>query len=223
MFLIQETLHCTLARSTRYVAYHLHCRSLSNAQLTNAQCQPNSRRWTDDMYHFATGLHFASGQAYRYMQNVMLLPRKKSLYAWLSKININEGFSDDVFNLMSTKGESLTAQQKLCTALLYEMSIKSHLDYNRQRDKDIGLETTDNSQNCRLANHSIVFMACGVCSNWRQALGMHFVFDMCDAESIKLLLHECLTRLFAAGYTLVIVKCDQGANCRCRHSIGHFC
>jgi hypothetical protein len=187
---------------------------LVQAQLSNAQLRPKGRRWSDDVYHFATGLHFASAQAYRFMQNVMLLPTKKSLHAWLSKIDVNEGFSDDVFRLMETKSQSMSAQQRLCTVMFDEMSLKSHLDYSRRRDKIIGLESINNDDNCRLANHALVFMACGVCSNWRQALGVHFVLDMCDAESLKLLLHECLARLFAAGYTPVSVTCDQGANCR---------
>ena len=187
---------------------------LVEMQLKNVHVKPNGRRWSDEMYHFASGLHYTGPQAYRFMSTIMLLPSKKSLHKWMTNVEISEGFSEDVFKLMHIKAKALSKREKLCTIMLDEMSIKYHADYNRRLDKVIGLETIKCNEKAILANHVIVFMACGTCSNWRQALGCHFVFDMCDANILQTLIRDCLTYLTSAGYIPVNVTCDQGANFR---------
>ena len=69
-------------------------------QINHVHVKPNGRRWSVEMYHFASGLHYTGPQAYRFVSIIMLLPSKKTLHKWMTYVEISKGFSEDVFKLI---------------------------------------------------------------------------------------------------------------------------
>ena len=61
-------------------------------------------------------------------------------------------------------------KEKLCIISFDEMSLKSHLDYASNKDELIGLEDYGDGEKktSYLATSAIVFMAWGICENWKQ-------------------------------------------------------
>lgn len=57
----------------------------------------------------------------------------------------------------------MTKEEKMCSLVLDEMSIKGHLDYNRKTDSIDGL-TPDGSQ----ARQAMVFLVRAINGKWKQ-------------------------------------------------------
>lgn len=101
-------------------------KSLMQFQVNNTQNKPKGRRWNNnDVKHFALGLHYHSAEAYRYTKSVMTLPAESTLDKWLSGLDIGEGWTEHLFQLMKQKSMELSNEARLCQLSVDEMALKS--------------------------------------------------------------------------------------------------
>ena len=64
------------------------------------------------------------------------------------------------------------------------------------------------------ANHAVVFMVRGLLSKWKQPVAHYFSSGPMKAETMKMLLFECIAKLTGIGLHVLLVICEQGSNNR---------
>ena len=100
------------------------------------------------------------------MSAVFVLPSKRTLQLWLSKLNIQPGFNESVLALLGKKVSTMNDQNKLCGLLLDEMSLKTSLTYDSAKDVIVGFENFGYlGTGTELANTALVFMVKGLCAS----------------------------------------------------------
>ena len=98
-------------------------------------------------------------------------------------------------NVISSRVKNMNDKEKLCIISFNEMSLKSHLDYTTNKDV-IGLEDyRDGEKTSYLATSAIVFMARGICENWKQPLAYFLVNEACSGEKVKEKLFEVIDKV----------------------------
>ncbi|XP_062716001.1 uncharacterized protein LOC134291799 [Aedes albopictus] len=60
-------------------------------------------RYSDSMKHLALILHYCSVKAYKQMRQIFAFPSVSTLRKWLAQIDVGEGFSANIFNLLKIK------------------------------------------------------------------------------------------------------------------------
>ena len=102
---------------------------------------------------------------------------------------------------------------RICTLVMDEMSLKSHLFYNVAQDSIIGFETLgDGKTSSLVANSSLVFMVRCVLENWKQPVAYYFVNEACSSAKLESIVDEALVQLESIGLNVVGVVSDQGSN-----------
>jgi hypothetical protein len=89
-------------------------------------------------------------------------------------LKVECGFTPQLFQLL----KSMSAAERCCTISFDEVALSFDLAYDKCADKIIGFEDygcLGSSKN--LANHSLVFMATGLLSGWKQPIGS-FTLEM---------------------------------------------
>ncbi len=108
----------------------------------------------------------------------------------------------------------MSNQDKVCSLLVDEISLKSNLQYDRCNDVIVGFEDKGHSfgRTAAKATSALIFMFRGLASNWSQPIGYVFTASTCKAAVIKDLLLECLTECEKIGLNLKVIISDQGLN-----------
>ena len=77
----------------------------------------------------------------------------------------------------------MSDNEKLCILSFDEISLKTHLEYCSNKDLLIGLEDYGDGEKTNfLATSAIVFMARGICGNWKQPLAYFLVNEACSSR-----------------------------------------
>lgn len=90
------------------------------------------------------------------------------------------------------------------------MAIKEGLSYDKGKDVVEGFVPGEQ----QLANHAIVFMVRGLTEKWKQPVGYFLSSGPMSADTMKLHLLSCLTKLNEVGLKVVVIVADQGSNNR---------
>lgn len=95
------------------------------------------------MKHLALVLHYCSVKAYKQMRQVFALPSISTLRMWLARIDIGEGFSANIFNLLEIKASFLPEEEKLVSIFFDEVMITEKISYfgNAKPDYFKGFQT----------------------------------------------------------------------------------
>ena len=116
----------------------------------------------------ALSIFYHSRKAYRLLSKLFCLPSKSTLLRSLRKFNLSPGFSDKVFDALKLKVASMSQIACQCAVTFDEISLKSVLVYNSQRDVVEGFENFgDLGQSKYMATHALVFMVQGLSSKFR--------------------------------------------------------
>ena len=114
--------------------------------------------------------------------------------------------------MLSRKGLTLPAGA-VCSLLMDEMSLKSHLSYSLSDDSIVGLEDYGNGKSsCLLATSALVVMVRGLLYNWRQPVAYFLVTESCGPTQLHTILDDALLHLESLGLNVVSVVSDQGSN-----------
>lgn len=138
-------------------------------------------RYSDCMKNLALVLHYCSTKAYKQMRQVFALPSISTIRKWLAKIDVGEGFSQTVLNLLKLKADTLPLDEKLVTIFFDEMAITEKITYfgNAKVDYFSGYPTklpssTYVNTSVR-AKSALVVMIKSIKSGFKQAIGYFFV------------------------------------------------
>ena len=124
------------------------------------------------------------------------------------------GFNRTVFDVLKEKFSTETENDRMVVLSVDEISIKSSLDYDRNRDLVDGFEDYDNIRLPRVADHALVFMIQGLSKRWKQPLCYFLTNGGASGQMMGKLVEECIVKLREATLMVKAVVCDQGANNR---------
>jgi hypothetical protein len=177
-----------------------------------SRCKNFGKRFSPSDKNFALSLYFTGPKAYSFCQQLFILPSKRTLQLWLSRLNIKPGFSESVLVLLEKKVHSMNEQNKLCALLLDEMSLKTALVYNAPDDIIEGYEDCAHlGRSTKIANSALVFMVKGLCGKWKQPIGYFLSSNATSAEKLKALVTSAVEKLVNIGLIVRVVICDQGS------------
>ncbi|KAI4455437.1 thap domain [Holotrichia oblita] len=117
-------------------------------------------------------LYKQSSRSYRLLKKLFCLPSKNTLKKLLSKLQINPGADDFIFN--NLKKNELPEREKYCIIMFDEMSIQPNILFNTQTGQFEGFEDMGDRKSQHIANHVQVFMLKSVAGNWKQPLSFSF-------------------------------------------------
>ncbi|KAI4463197.1 thap-type zinc finger [Holotrichia oblita] len=101
-------------------------------------------------------LYKQSSRSYRLSEKLFCLPSKNTLKKLLSKLQINPGADDFIFN--NLKKNELPEREKYCIIMFDEMSIQPNILFNTQTGQFQGFEDMGDRKSQHIANHVQVFM-----------------------------------------------------------------
>lgn len=102
---------------------------------TNAGAK-TAYRYSDTMKQFSLTLHFYSPKAYKFLRKHFPLPHPNRLKSWISQVNCQPGYLDEVFTfryLKENKDNPSFADLRECSLLFDSMSIRKQLIWDKSK------------------------------------------------------------------------------------------
>ena len=182
-------------------------------QVTLSVNRKKGRRYDNAFKAWALTLYHISGKAYRFLEKLLSLPSKSTLKKLVSRLASNSGFTEKSIFVLKQRVQVMSESAKICTLIMDEMSLKSHLFYDISSDSIIGFESFGEGKTSNLvANSALVLMARGILSNWKQPVAFFTVNEACNSEKLKDIVDEALLQLELIGLKVVALVSDQGSN-----------
>ena len=143
------------------------------------------------------------------------LPSKSTLLRSLRKSILSPGFSDKVFDALKLKVASMPQIACQCAVTFDEISLKSALSYNSQRDVIEGFDNFgDLGQSKYMATHALIFMVRGLSLKWKQPVGYFLSSGPITGKMLQSLTRSCIDKLTKIGLTVKVLICNQVSNNR---------
>ena len=181
------------------------------SQLRTVNRTKKQRRWSDELKVICLAIRYQSPKAYRFLREILCLPTVATLRKPLEGIHLEPGMCLPIFDVLKKKPESMTDLDKCCTLVLDEMTIKTLLQYEPDRDRISGFADCGHlGTTLDFGNQALVFMVTGIFSNWKQSVSYVISNEATKAGFIHSLVSDCLQRLELAGLKVKLVICDQG-------------
>jgi hypothetical protein len=183
--------------------------TLFEGQLKNGFKKRNV--YSDTLKELLLSIHFKSSSCYKDLSRRLNLPQKQTLSKWLSHINFQEGFDEDMFAFLQLRVNEMPPENTIVTLMADEISLKEICDYNVNEDQVYGVKRSDDGKLIHPCS-ALVFMVTGVRAKWRQAVAYFFAKNAVPASVLLPLVLECITRLEKCGLNVVNFTSDQGSN-----------
>ncbi len=100
-------------------------------------------------------------------------------------------------------------EDRICTFLMDEMSLKRGIQYDQREDALIGAVW---DHGLSTAGTAMVFMVRGLRARWRQAVAFFFVNTAVTGDNLLEKMMTCLGKLKECGLKVAAVTSDQGSN-----------
>ncbi|EFA12788.1 hypothetical protein TcasGA2_TC010624 [Tribolium castaneum] len=91
----------------------------------------SQKRYSDEFKQFALTILFMSPMAYKFLLTTFMLPSIRTLQRFTSKIWIEPGIDETVFEMLRLKVLNLDAEARQCVICMDEMSLKANLYYDK--------------------------------------------------------------------------------------------
>ena len=109
----------------------------------------------------------------------------------------------------------MSENSRQCALTFDEISLKSALQYNPQRDIIEGFENCgDSGQSKYMATHALAFMVRGLATKWKQPVGYFLSAGTVTGKTLQSLTRTCIDKLTKIGFSVKVLICDQGSNNR---------
>jgi len=133
----------------------------------------------------------------------------------MQNIRIYPGLNSNVMQALQKKVAAMPPNSNLCALVLDEMAIKESVTYNCETDSIEGLEDFGRHGSTKyVANHALVFMARGLTTHWKQAVGYYLSSGPIKSEVLKSLILDAIDNLENIGLNIKVVISDQGSGNR---------
>jgi len=105
------------------------------------------------------------------LSSIFILPSIKTLRRIINRnLVIKCGINQNVFDFISIRTKFMKEENTYCTISIDEMSIKSHLYYNINKDEIIGLVDNGQCKSFKSARQTCVFLVRCIFGTWKQPL-----------------------------------------------------
>jgi len=153
--------------------------------------------WTAEDICAAISLRSVSPKAYRYLRNVrkIPLPALSTLRKWVANFNLEEGILQDVLRIMHSKGQGMSALEKITVLCFDEISVSKQVGIEKRREQVIGP-----------ASKCQVMVVRGLFARWKQPIFYKF-----DQNMTKEIILDAITQLYNIGYKVVAMTSDLGS------------
>ncbi|KAJ4425383.1 hypothetical protein ANN_27998 [Periplaneta americana] len=181
--------------------------------IRNSKYKAVGRRWTRDEKVVSLSLYERSPKSYAFLRSLYPLPSKRSLQYVLNAIHFGTGINANVFKALKDTVQKMSDEDRVCSLLFDEMSIRENLHYNRKLDRIDGFEDHGSGVRTDLrANHALVFMVRGLREKWKQPVAYYLNRGSTSSEFLRKFLFEVLGACQDAGLKVVATVCDMGSN-----------
>lgn len=180
--------------------------------LKNQKKKRRGHRYSMDIKKLSLMIYFLSPSAYQLLQNLFELPTHATLLKMTRTWPSRPGIDAQYFVVLRAKIAQLPEIARNCTICIDEMSLKTHLYYNRSLGEIIGLEDYGTERVNHIAKYALVVMAHGIAYDWRHVVGYVFTEKPCSAGKVCELLLEVVRMLLHVGIKPHALTTDQGAN-----------
>ena len=181
---------------------------LLQSQLNNTGRK--KRVYTDEFKQLVLSMSYKSTAAYKYLARKLNLPSKRIVSRWVEKVHFEEGFCDDLFDLLAERVKEMEPRDRVISLLADEMSLKELLQYEKSEDKIWGVQKKNGRYT--FPSTALVFMASGMKKPWRQALSYNFAKGAMPGKQLVTLIKECILKLHHCGLRVANITTDQGSN-----------
>lgn len=147
--------------------------------------------WSAEDISSAIALRSLSGRTYKYLREVkqIPLPCESTLRKWATSFDTRPGLLKDVLKIMHSKGENLTAADKIAILCFDELYVSNLLDLERREQRVYGSHKT-----CQ------VVMIRGLFFKWKQPI--YYEFSQLMTKEI---LFQIISALYKINYTVVAI------------------
>ncbi|XP_022830991.1 uncharacterized protein LOC111359629 [Spodoptera litura] len=191
-----------------------HAQNFIMMQLKSVDKKKKGVRFTHDEKLLALTLMKESPKGYRLLQKIFKLPSKRTLNRLAEMITFGVGINNNIFQLIERRAMNWDIKRKLCSIVFDEVALTPHLTYIESKDeirgfKDLGSQTFFN-----YADHALVFMLRGLCSNWKQPICYYFCEGTTSTIEVKRIVQEVVAKVANSGLLPIALVCDQGTTFR---------
>lgn len=133
-------------------------------------------RYSSKTKNIALSILYCSNKAYRQLSQHIKLPSISLLKKWIQNVQINEGISENVLQLLKSKAQFIPESAKLVSICFDEMTLKEGLQYlaNANPDEIVGfpsmLPDQDHIDITSRSKSVLVFMLKGISTDFKQAV-----------------------------------------------------
>ena len=99
-----------------------------------------------------------------------------------------------VSKILKRKAKLMNKNEKMCSLMLDEMSIKKGLKYDPSTDTVEGYEDFGTKGSSKIASHALVFMLRGITSNWKQPISYYLSDVSTVLDPLVIHCNQALTR-----------------------------
>lgn len=164
-------------------------RSFFMSQLRAAKRLPKGRRWTLHEKLTAVSLLKRSPRSYELLRRFLSLPSPTTLNRLLSKVPFHPGINEHLFQHLGRCLATLKEEERMCSLVFDEMSIREHVQYNFSFDGIDGIvDLGDLGRKGKIANHALIFMAQGVVGKWKQPVAYYFTQGNICSEELEFII-----------------------------------
>ena len=110
-------------------------------QVTLSVNRKKGRRYDNSFKAWALTLYHISGKAHRFLEKLLSLPSKSTLKKLVSRLASYSGFTEKSIFVLKQRVQVMSESAKICTLIMDEMSLKSHLFYDISSDSIIGFDS----------------------------------------------------------------------------------
>lgn len=176
-------------------------------------------RFSDKMKNMAIVLHYCSNKAYRQMRKYFTLPAITTIKSWLKRLEIKEGYTTSILQLLKLRAAGLQEDEKLVTVFVDEMSVEKRLTYisNAKEDYFNGFETKlyhEDTNLQQLASNALTVMIKSIKSGFKQAIGYFFNVSSTTASRLHTIVQKGLSLITKTGFIPKMLVCDQNSTNR---------
>ncbi|KAG8231736.1 hypothetical protein J437_LFUL019510 [Ladona fulva] len=183
------------------------------SNLRNVKRKPKGRRWSREEKLFYCTLYKRSPQTYRYLRERMSAPAPQTLISLINSVPLKPGINPTVFEHLTFRAKDMMDQNKYCTLLFDEMSIKPKLIYNSRCDCiDVFEDHGNRGRSSGIAREALVFMVRGLKSNWKQPVAYYYSKKSVPGEVLAELIKEVINAVDKTGLKIVATICDMDSN-----------
>ncbi|KAH9629123.1 hypothetical protein HF086_008572 [Spodoptera exigua] len=191
-----------------------HAQNFIMMQIKSVGKKQKGVRFTNDEKLLALTLMKESPKGYRLLQKIFKLPSKRTLNRLAEMITFGVGINNNIFQLIERRALNWDIKKKLCSIVFDEVALTPHLTYVESKDEIRGFKDLGSQTFLNYADHALVFMLRGLCSNWKQPICYYFCEGTTSAIEVKRIVQEVVAKVAISGLVPIALVCDQGTTFR---------